>query len=324
MSVFSMKKLALAAALASATFITGLGSQLAMAAAPMVKTPAPGYYRLMVGSFEVTAINDGTVELPVDKLLTNPEPKTNAALANSFLKAPLETSVNAYLINTGEKLVLIDAGAGALFGPTLGKFVANLRASGYEPAQVDDIYITHLHSDHIGGLVSNNALAFPNAVVHVDQKDSDFWLSKANLDKAPADAKSFYTNAIAMLTPYKTAKKFAPFNHKTQLTPGIKAVSTYGHTAGHSVYEVESQGQKLWLIGDLIHVAAVQLDHPEITIAFDSDQKKAAAERDKIFTQAAKEGILVGAAHIQFPGLGHLRKEGNSYDWIPVNFTQLH
>lgn len=324
MYVFSMKKLALAAALASATFMTGLSSQLAMAAAPMVKTPAPGYFRLMVGSFEVTAINDGTVELPVDKLLTNPEPKTNAALANSFLKAPLETSVNAYLINTGTKLVLIDAGAGALFGPTLGKFVANLRASGYEPAQIDDIYITHLHSDHIGGLVSNNTLAFPNAVVHVDQKDSDFWLSKANLDKAPADAKSFYTNAVAMLTPYKTAKKFAPFNPKTQLTPGIKAVSTYGHTAGHSVYEVESQGQKLWLIGDLIHVAAVQLDHPEITIAFDSDQKKAAAERDKIFTQAAKDGILVGAAHIQFPGLGHLRKEGNSYDWIPVNFTQLH
>lgn len=323
MSVFSMKKLALAAALASATLITGLGSQLAMAAAPLAKTSAPGYFRLMVGSLEVTAINDGTVELPVDKLLANPEPKTNAALANSFLKAPLETSVNAYLINNGEKLILIDAGAGALFGPTLGKFVANLRASGYEPAQIDDIYITHLHSDHIGGLVSNNALAFPNAVVHVDQKDSDFWLSKANLDKAPADAKSFYTNAVAMLTPYKAAKKFTPFNQKSQLTAGIKAISTSGHTAGHSVYEVESQGQKLWLIGDLIHVAAVQLDHPEITIAFDSDQKKAAAERDRIFTQAAKEGILVGAAHIQFPGLGHLRKEGNSYEWIPVNFTQL-
>lgn len=324
MSVLSMKKIALAAALASATLFSGLGSQLAMAAAPMAKTPAPGYFRIMLGNFEVTAINDGTVELPVDKLLNNPEPQTHAALAASFLKAPLETSVNAYLINTGEKLVLIDAGAGALFGPTLGKFVANLRASGYEPAQVDDIYITHLHSDHIGGLVSNNAIAFPNATVHVDQKDADFWLSKANLEKAPEDSKGFYKNAIAVLTPYKTAKKFAPFNHKTQLTPGIKAVSTYGHTAGHTVYEIESQGQKLVLIGDLIHVAAVQLDHPEITIAFDSDQKKAAAEREKVFSQAAKDGVLVGAAHIQFPGLGHLRKEGNAYEWIPVNYTQLH
>ncbi|HSC66694.1 MAG TPA: MBL fold metallo-hydrolase [Cellvibrio sp.] len=324
MSVFSIKKLTLAAALVSVTFISGLGSGLATAAAPQVKTSAPGYFRLMLGSFEVTAINDGTVELPVDKLLNNPEPKTHAALADSFLKAPLETSVNAYLINTGEKLVLIDVGAGTLFGPTLGKFVANLRASGYEPAQIDDIYITHLHSDHIGGLVSSNTLAFPNAVVHVDQMDSDFWLSKANLDKAAPDDKIYYTNASAMLTPYQAAKKLSPFTKKTQLTSGIKAVSTAGHTAGHSVYEVESQGQKLWLIGDLIHVAAVQLDHPEVTIAFDSDQKKAAEQRDKIFTQAAKEGILVGAAHIQFPGLGHLRKEGKSYDWIPVNFTQIH
>lgn len=328
MPVFSLKKptlkqLAFATALASATFITGLGSQLATAAAPLAKTSAPGYFRLMLGAFEVTAINDGTVDLPVDKLLNNPETNTQAALANSFLKAPLETSVNTYLINTGEKLVLIDTGAGALFGPTLGKFIANLRASGYEPAQIDDIYITHLHPDHIGGLAANNALVFPNAVVHADQKDADFWLSKKNLDKAPEDSKGFYTSAVAMLTPYKNAKKFTPFNHKSKLTPGIKALATYGHTAGHTVYEVESQGQKLWLIGDLIHVAAVQLDHPEITIAFDSDQKKAAAERDKIFTQAAKEGVLVGAAHIQFPGLGHLRKEGNSYDWIPVNFTQL-
>lgn len=313
-----MKKIALAA-----TFITTFSNPLAMAAAPMAKTSAPGYFRMMLGNFEVTAINDGTVDLPVDKLLTNPEPQTQSALADSFLKAPLETSVNAYLINTGEKLVLIDAGAGVLFGPTLGKFVANLRASGYEPTQIDDIYITHLHSDHIGGLVSNNTLAFPNAVVHVDQKDADFWLSQENMDKAPEDNKFFYKNAIAMLTPYQTAKKFAPINDKSQLTHGIKAVPTYGHTAGHTVYEVESQGQKLVLIGDLIHVAAVQLDHPEVTIAFDSDQKKAAAERDRIFTQATKEGAIVGASHIQFPGLGHLRKDGKGYQWIPINFTQL-
>ncbi|HSX52117.1 MAG TPA: MBL fold metallo-hydrolase [Cellvibrio sp.] len=324
MPMFSLKKFSLVAALTSAALIASLGSQVVAAAAPMAKTSAPGYFRIMLGSFEVTAINDGTVELPVDKLLNNPEPKTQAALADAFLKAPLETSVNAYLINTGEKLILVDAGAGVLFGPTLGKFIANLRASGYEPEQIDDIYITHLHSDHIGGLASNNTLAFPNAVVHLDKKEADFWLSKANLDKAPEDSKAFYTNAVAMLTPYKSANKLATFDHKTQLTAGIKAISTSGHTAGHSVYEVESQGQKLWLIGDLIHVTAVQLDHPEVTIAFDSDQKKAAEQRDKIFTQAAKQGVLVGAAHIQFPGLGHLRKEGKAYEWIPVNFTQLH
>lgn len=124
----------------------------------------------MVGEFEVTAINDGTVDFPVDQMLNQPEHKTHAALAHSFLEAPVETSINAFVINTGDKLILIDAGAGVFMGPTLGKLVANLQASGYEPEQIDDIYITHVHPDHIGGLVSENTLVFPNAVIHVDKK----------------------------------------------------------------------------------------------------------------------------------------------------------
>jgi hypothetical protein len=118
----------------------------AHAAAPLAKTQAPGYYRMMLGEFEVTALSDGTVPLAVDTLLTNTSPaKVKKALDRWFLKEPVDTSVNAYLINTGTKLVLIDAGAGALFGPTLGKLSNSLRASGYQPDQVDEIYITHMH-----------------------------------------------------------------------------------------------------------------------------------------------------------------------------------
>ena len=117
----------------------------------MAKTMAPGFYRMMLGDFEITALSDGTVNLPVDKILTGIKPaEVNKALAKQGLKAPLETSVNGYLVNTGEKLVLIDAGASNLFGPTLGKLVANLKAAGYTPEQVDEIYITHLHPDHVG------------------------------------------------------------------------------------------------------------------------------------------------------------------------------
>lgn len=314
-----LKKLCVSLALVS----VGLMSTAAMASAPFAKTSAPGYFRMMLGAYEVTALNDGTVDLPVDKLLMEPEEQTKAALADSFLKAPLETSVNAFLINTGGKLVLIDTGAGTLFGPTLGKLLANLKASGYEAAQVDDIFITHMHGDHVGGLAAASAAAFPNATIHADKRDADYWLSQANLDKATADKKGGFQGAISSFAPYVANKKFVPFKGSAELVPGVKSYSGYGHTPGHTVYVVESQGQKLLLIGDLIHVTAVQLEHPEVTIAFDSDAKEAAAARDKIFTEAAKEGALVGASHIQFPGLGHLKKTGNSYNWLPVNFTQL-
>jgi len=309
--------------LISATVVATFASTWAVAAAPFAKTPAPGYFRLMVGAYEVTALSDGTVDLPVDKLLMEPEEKTNAALSRSFLKAPLETSVNAYLINTGSKLLLIDTGAGGLFGPTLGKLLANLKASGYEPAQVDDIFITHMHGDHVGGLATKGTLNFPNATVHADQREAIFWLSAANLEKAPDDKKGMYQGAIDSVSPYVAVKKFLPFKNSIESVPGIKSFSGYGHTAGHTVYVVESEGQKLMLIGDLIHVTSVQLDHPEVTIAFDTDPKEAAKARDKIFTEAAKQGVLIAASHIQFPGLGHLKKTGNSYEWIPVNFTQM-
>ena len=296
----------------------------AVAAAPQLKTSAPGYYRMMLGDFEVTALSDGTVDLHMEQLLTNiTAPKVRSALAKAYLKDPVEASVNAYLINTGQKLVLIDAGSGNLFGPTVGKLMANLKASGYQPEQVDEVYITHLHADHVGGLVANNQIAFPNAVVRVDQRDADFWLSKANMDAAPKDAKPFFEGAMASINPYIAAGKFKPFNGNTELVPGIKAVATRGHTPGHSIYVVESQGQRLVLWGDLMHAAAVQFPEPSVTIKFDTDSKAAAAQRKAQYADAAKRGHWVAAAHLPFPGIGHLRAAGKGYEFIPANYTAL-
>ena len=292
------------------------------AAAPQVKAAAPGYFRMMLGDFEVTALSDGTVALPMDKLLTNTTPgKIDKALAKSFLKVPVETSVNGYLINTGSKLVLVDTGAAGLFGPTLGKLVDNLKAAGYTPDQVDAVVITHMHPDHAGGLMNGDKRVFPNATVHADQHDADFWLSQANLDKAPKDAKGFFQGAMASLNPYIAAGKFKPFNGNTDLLPGIKALASPGHTPGHSTYVVESQGQKMALWGDLMHVAAVQFADPSVTIQFDVDSKAAAAQRKKAYADAAKQGYWVAAAHLSFPGIGHLRKDGKGYVFVPANYS---
>jgi glyoxylase-like metal-dependent hydrolase (beta-lactamase superfamily II) len=294
----------------------------AQAAAPQIKTQAPGFYRLMLGDFEITVLSDGTVDLPMDKLLTNIKPgQLDKLLSRSHLKTPVESSTNAFLINTGTKLVLVDTGAGNLFGPTLGKLQANLKAAGYQPEQIDDVLITHLHPDHLGGLVAGDKRAFPNATLHLAKAEADFWLSADNMKKAPADAQPMFQQATAMLTPYSTADKFKPFEADAELVPGIKTVATPGHTPGHTVYAVESKGQKLMLWGDIMHLAAVQFADPSVTIQFDSDSKAAAAQRKKAYADAAKAGYWVAAAHLPFPGIGHVGAEGKGYIWFPANYT---
>jgi len=298
---------------------------VAQASAPQIKTQAPGYYRMMLGDFEVTAISDGTVALPVDKLLENTTPEeVENALKNSYLKTPLETSVNGYLINTGTKLVLIDTGAGTLFGPTLGNFITNLKASGYQPEQVDEIYITHMHPDHVGGLVLGGKIAFPNATVRANQGEADYWLSQVHMDAAPKEKQGTYKGAMSSVNPYVAAGKFKSFDGDTELVPGIKAFASHGHTVGHTTYVVESNGQKLALWGDLMHVASVQFDDPSVVMKFDTDSKMAAIERKKAFADAAKLGYWVAGAHLSFPGIGHLRANHGGYTWVPVNYSTLH
>jgi glyoxylase-like metal-dependent hydrolase (beta-lactamase superfamily II) len=294
----------------------------AQAAAPAVESQAPGFYRSRIGDFEVTTILDGTIGLDTSQLLTNVDPKhTEELLARQFLQKTVETSVDAFLINTGSRLVLVDTGAGGYFGPTVGKLLTNLRAAGYTPDQIDDVLITHMHSDHIGGLVVDGKRAFPNAVVHADQHDADYWLSTAERDKAPAEAKGSFQAAMASIQPYVDAKKFVPFEAGATIVPGVRSIATHGHTPGHTAYAVESKGEKLVLWGDLLHVAAVQFPEPSVTIRFDSDSKAAEAQREKALQEAATQGYWVGIAHVAFPGIGHVRAADKGYVWVPANYS---
>jgi glyoxylase-like metal-dependent hydrolase (beta-lactamase superfamily II) len=296
---------------------------LAHAGAPPANGQAPGWYRMPLGAFEITALNDGTFDMPADQLLTNTTAaKVRAALARAYLKVPVETSVNGYLVNTGSKLVLIDTGAASRFGPTLGKLLANLKASGYTPEQVDEIYLTHMHVDHVAGITTADGKAvFPNAVVRADAKEGAFWLDPATLEKAPEAMKDFVRGAQASMKPYVDAGRFKPFDGDVELVPGIKAVAARGHTPGHTVYVVESQGAKLVVWGDLMHAAAVQFADPSVTIEYDMDPKAAAPQRKKAYADAAKNGYYAAVAHVSFPGIGQLRPDGKGYRWLPANYT---
>jgi glyoxylase-like metal-dependent hydrolase (beta-lactamase superfamily II) len=312
--------------LATAVLLGSAGVSLsAVAEAPMAKTQAPAFMRVMLGDFEVTTISDGTVKLPLLKLLIGQPEQLAAAFKKNFLKETVEVSVNAFLINTGSKLVLIDTGAAGFFGPTLGNIVANLKASGYQPEQVDEIYITHMHSDHVGGLMAAGNRAFPNATLRIDKKDTDYWLSNENMNAATESARDFFKSAMTSANPYLAAGKLKTFEGNTELVPGIRAVAAYGHTPGHTVYAIESKGEKLMLWGDLMHVAAVQFEDPSVTIQFDSNSKAAAEQRQLAFADAAKNGYLVGATHIAFPGLGNMRvaNDGKGYAFVPLNYSSL-
>ncbi len=245
-------------------------------------------------------------------------------MRRNFLREQVETSHNSFLVNTGTRLVLIDAGAGTLLGPHTGDLLNNLRAAGYRPEQIDEIYLTHMHVDHIGGLMTHGQRAFPNAIVRVDKRDADYWLSDANMRAAPADEKRFFEGAIASVPPYLHAGKLKVFEGDTALIPGVRARSAYGHTPGHTMYVVESRGEKLVLWGDIVHVAAVQCADPAVTIAYDVDPGEAAHTREIVFAEAAKNRDLVGGAHVSFPGLGHVRSDGKEgYTFVPQTYSAL-
>jgi glyoxylase-like metal-dependent hydrolase (beta-lactamase superfamily II) len=305
-----------------ASLVTSLATQ-AIAAAPMSKAELPAVRRIHVGAFEVTALNDGTIDLPMDKLLMNVKPQEfKKATEAAFMPMPFETSVNAFLVNTGEALVLVDSGAGTLFGPTVGKMLNNFKASGYQPDQVDAVLITHMHPDHVGGLAADGKMVFPKATVYIDQKESDFWLSDDNYAKAPKEAKSFFEGARASLAPYKAAGKLKAVPEDGKILTGITAKATHGHTAGHMNYVLTSNNQKLVFIGDLVHVGSVQFPNPSVVIQFDTDNKAAEKMRKAAFAEAAKEGYLIAAPHLSFPGMGHVRAEKKGYTFVPVNFTR--
>lgn len=299
-------------------------STTAVAETPQALSASPSYSHAMIGTVEVTALSDGTVDLPVDELLAGTTPEAVAAVLDAaFLELPLETSDNAFLVNTGEALILVDAGAGTLFGPTLGHLMESLAAAGFEPSQVDHVVLTHMHPDHVGGLLAGAGMAFPEAIVHASQAEAEAWLDEAKLAAAPEESRPFFEGPIAALAPYIAAGRFEPIAGDVEIAPGVRSVSIPGHTDGHLGVWVESEGEALLVWGDVVHVAAVQFADPAVTIAFDSHADEAASERAALFEDAATRGYLVAGAHLPFPGWGHVRAAGDAYEWLPLPYSAL-
>jgi len=296
-------------------------STIAVAKAPFQRLRNPGFYRMKVGEIEVTALSDGTLNIPLAKVHTNTtEQHAQAALNAAFQGGSSETSVNSYLINNGARLVLIDAGSGSYLGPTVGRLIENMVAAGYHPDQVDDVVLTHVHTDHSGGLIVDGKPAFANATVHVNKRETAFWLETAE-DERPGNVPgALFTEAEECLAPYIEIGRFRAFDDNSEVLPGLLSILRAGHTSGHSSYVLENGGEKLVIWGDITHGDVLQFDEPDVAIEFDVDQKMAVKSRKIALSEAADQGYLVAAAHPSFPGFGHVRRDSTNYDWVPLSY----
>ncbi|MGB6534654.1 MAG: MBL fold metallo-hydrolase [Xanthobacteraceae bacterium] len=292
-------------------------------AMPFAGKQAPGVYRLKVGAFEVTVLSDGN--LAIDRNLFGGDTAGgDRLLNNAFLpQGPVPTCVNDWLVNTGDKLILVDVGAGGSFAPTLGRMHGNLAVAGVDPAAVDLIVITHMHPDHIPGLLRGDGkMMFANAVVHIQSDEYAFWTSEQNRAKAPEQFKVFFDLANAAIKPYADAGKVQTFKGGAQLAPGVTAEAAPGHTVGHSMVRLSSGGSDLLLWGDIVHCAALQFAEPERAIAFDADPALAIASRKKVLDMAATDRLLFAGAHLPFPGLGHTTKAATGYAYVPLTHAE--
>lgn len=310
-----------------------LSSFIAMSQAQAVETKSiphqkqvAGFYQHRLGNVQITALLDGTNYLPPALFKGIPAAEVTQILKKYYADQAkgVQTSVNAFLVNTGSSLVLVDSGAASCFGTHLGSVLSNLKASGYQPEQVDTILLTHLHPDHVCGISQNGVANFPNATVYVSNDEANYWLNPKQLEKLPKEKQAGYLGTVEKIkqaiAPYQAKQRFKTYQLGDQVQ-GFKVLNTAGHTPGHFSYALKTKDETVVFIGDIVHSHTVQFDKPETAIDYDIDPKKAVQTRLKQFKDYAKNGQTIAAPHLPFPGIGHIYSaDDQRYQWIPIHF----
>ena len=308
--------------LAGSLSATALPLLPASAASPPAGKETPGIYRYRIGSFELTALYDGIWYRPItEKFIRNaPFADVEHALADAFMPADkLATPFTTLVVNTGQKLVLIDTGTGGQIAPSAGVLRANLVAAGIDPHAIDLIVISHFHPDHINGIKDkDNDLVFPNAEIMVADAEWAFWMDDANMNAAQADLKLTFRNQRRIFS--DIAPRIARFKPGAEVASGIETLAAPGHTPGHTVFAIHSGDQSLLVLGDTAQHPAVFARHPDWQAAFDIDGEAAVATRKALFDRAAADRMLVTGYHFPFPACGHLVKTAHGYEHVPVEW----
>jgi glyoxylase-like metal-dependent hydrolase (beta-lactamase superfamily II) len=293
---------------------------IASAKAPLANTPAPGFYRFKVGSFEATVVSDGPLHMgpPAAGVFSDVSKEQMVKeLNDNFLPSDqVLMDQNALVINTGERVILFDTGVGTAkaFGPDSGRLITSLKAAGLDPKDVDAIVLTHAHPDHCWGLMADDGSRnFPNAQIYMAQADLDFWTDEGKLTHP--QLKDFIAGTRKHLLPNRDRIVFV--RDGQEFLPGIQAMAAPGHTVGHTVYVITSQGKTLCNAGDIAHHHTIMVENPRREFSYDTDGKQGVASRLRVFDMLTSQRVAAVTYHFPWPGLGHIGKQGDGYRYFP-------
>jgi len=261
-----------------------------------------GIFSYKLGQFEVYMLVEGERDGNASILVGADE-----ALLKRYIPASgFKHTANAYLVKAAGKNYLFDTGTGAG-----GVIFDKVKKLGVANEKVDAVLITHLHGDHFGGLQKDGEALYPNAKLYVSAKDHEYF-TKTNVNQGAVAALAPYKDRLTIFEPGALGSSLK------ELLPGITPAANYGHTPGHTVFILESNGAKLIIAGDYLHIALVQFPNPDISASYDIDKQQAAASRRQILEYAAKNKIPIGGMHVVYPGIGTVEPDGNGFKFTPV------
>lgn len=294
----------------------------AQARAPISKSQVPGFYRFSLGQFQLTVVSDGTIAFPAETLWPEAtKAERDAVLVSDFQPTDKSTlQVNVLAVNTGDRLVLIDAGSRGKMQPTAGRLLQNLAAAEIKPEEVDTILITHAHPDHLWGVAnaSDTERTFPNAEYVIGEAELNFWMQPQHPLESHATWGGIYRQNMKTLATIND--RIRTVKPDGEVVSGITALATPGHTPGHTSVQIASGSNQLLCSADVVGNRAVAFQHPDWRGGFDLDLDQGAKTRRAFLDRCASEKVMISTYHLPFPGVGHVVRTGTAFGWLPSDW----